>query len=266
MAMSLCESAMKFNFNPLEQMKKANLTRYRKAIEKPPLPKWSLSALALHLESAPIYRILIRINQCLPIVALSVALLASYFAYQGFTKSREDKRSEAWKIVLSASGKKVNFGQVAALEKLRNEDNASFAHVELANTMLKAAKLRKADFSFANLAGTDFEGANLQFANFTGANLKGANFAGADLTGVEFADADLSNTNMKRATIDARILYAKNLHRADITGANFVYGSEYDEDGEQWAAFSDTMGEDPNDYLWQKISMPSAFILTIPLF
>lgn len=226
--------------------------KFNRRYKKGRAVRWFFAKMAYRVEHSPILKIIVRVNQCLPIVALSIASVACYFAFQGFQKSMADKKTDAWRLLLSASGKKVNFGQVAAIEKLHEEDAASFARVELVNTMLRGSHLNGADFNGANLTGTDMAESSLQRVNFNNADLRGVDLTKADLTATEFNGADLSGATLKSATVDIRIIYAKSISDANITGAKFVYGDN-DEDGESWAAFSDTMGEDGNRDSWKNI-------------
>lgn len=214
--------------------------------------RWFLTKFAYRVENWPFIRILVRVNQCLPVAALIIASFACYYAFQGFQKSQADKKADAWRILLSSSGRKVNFGQVAAIEKLHAEGGASFSRIDLTNTMLREARLDNADFSGANLAGTDMSNSSLRNVNFVNANLRDADLSRADLTAAEFDGADLSGANFKGATVDVRVIYAKSLSLANLTGTKFVYGND-DEDGERWAAFSDTMGEDGNRENWKNV-------------
>lgn len=204
------------------------------------------------LEQSPTIKIVVRLNQCLPMVTLGVALMAGFFAYQGFIKSREDKITEAWKLLLSATGKKINYGQVAAIEKLHHENNASFSYIDLSGTNLRGVSLDHCDFSNANLSGADLSGANLRLCNFENANLSGTDLSKADLTGVDFTNADLRKAKLSDATIDMKLLEAKDFSHADISNARFVFLiDEEDGDGEKWTGFSDTLGEDGDRESWQ---------------
>lgn len=104
----------------------------------------------------------------------------------------------------------------------------------------KLGKLRKHDFSNANLKGAHLDSQDLEGCNFADANLIKAYFNGAQLKGVDFSRANLTGANMASAKpADAIFAGAKvikcnlrvanflrtNFRNADLTGSDFSFAS-----------------------------------------
>ncbi len=80
-------------------------------------------------------------------------------------------------------------------------ERTSFAHSELAGTVLSFAQLPGANFSGAHLRGADFAGAHLAGADFRRADLTDVSFEKADLRGAHFAGAITSGTGFGGANV-----------------------------------------------------------------
>lgn len=102
----------------------------------------------------------------------------------------------------------------------------------------KLGKLRKHDFTNANLAGVGlgnqdlegckFDGATLQEAHFDSAKLKGASFTRADLRGAYLAGSKCSDASFEEAVLNQCNLRAANFLRcnfqkADLSGSDFSF-------------------------------------------
>ncbi|HWW05879.1 pentapeptide repeat-containing protein [Collimonas sp.] len=207
-------------------------------------PKSRAATLADKFEKNPLLRIWVRINQSLALFALAVAAVGFAVAVKKFNvderKTDEDRVAKAWDVVSRMSGKQSNGGQVSALERL-NSFGISLDFVDIHNTFaagvnLSHAKLHKANFSGANLEGVDLSGSNLDEADLSDANLVGANLSGAHMYQAKFRNAKLAF-----ARIDLAIVMASDLRDADLTGAVIVFDDS--EDGEVWAAFSDSLAD-----------------------
>ena len=202
-------------------------------------------SLADRLEKSSFIRIVVRVNQCLPMLTLMLAVMGGYFALQGFVKSKQDKKSDAWRLLLSASGKMVNYGQASAMAKLLREDRESFAYLDLHGTNLRGVSLEECDLSHANLAHADLQGANLVLCSLANADLSGADLTRANLSGVDFSDANMTGAKLAGATVDMKLLLARDLTKTNLTDAKFVFLEDGgDEDGEGWGAFLDGLYEE----------------------
>ncbi len=92
---------------------------------------------------------------------------------------------------------------------------------DLAEAVLRGARLSGADLRGATLNGCDLSSANLQGALLEDAALWGANLAGADLTRSNLRGANLRGCNLENAQLVKASLDGANLHRANLVNANF---------------------------------------------
>ena len=173
----------------------------------------------------------------LSIVALlaQITIIASLFGWWfGRTERRENELFATWQVINDADQDKSGVVRVALERLLRKE--FSLEGLDIQNTNLEYANLRRADLEGANLKGTYLLGANLGRANLKGANLEGAdlegailggaNLEGAYLFGTYLGDADLGGANLEGAyligaNLEGAYLFEANLGRADLEGAIF---------------------------------------------
>jgi hypothetical protein len=86
---------------------------------------------------------------------------------------------------------------------------AVLRNVNLSVSILRRAKLIKADLAYANLSLSNLSGAQLQNAQLKGANLRNSNLRNANLEGADLSYADLSGAKLKGANFtNVRLGYA----------------------------------------------------------
>lgn len=110
---------------------------------------------------------------------------------------------------------------------------AYFLHLDLQGCIFDGAELRNALFYDAQLKGASFAGANLREATFTGAKCSGANFQGAVLHEASLTSANFQKCNFRDADLKQADFDYSDLRGADFTGAvlqdNRWRDSQYDE-------------------------------------
>jgi hypothetical protein len=210
-------------------------------------PGAGVGRLAEWIEKSPSLRIWVRLNQSLTLFALIVASFGFAIAVRKFDvderKADEDRLAKAWDVVSRMSGKQSNGGQVAALERL-NSRGVPLDFLDIHQTYAPGMKLSHARLHGANLAGANLEAADLSAADLEEADLTGANLLGANLSGADLAKAKLRNAKLAFARVDISVVLASDMRNTDLTGAAIVFApDEDDEDGETWAAFSDSLSD-----------------------
>lgn len=220
--------------------------RRRKATEMPTSPSSHSERFANFLENNLYFRIWVRLNKSITILAFGVAVVGFILAWQRYgaddKKSNEDRIAKSWDVVTRMAGKKANGGQVGAIERLVSY-SIPLDVIDLHDTYLARVNLRGASLRGADLRGANLTGANLRGTDLSGANLRGAYLSNADLAGAKLLDADLSYANFFESRIDASVMQARDLTETDFTGAVLLY---LDEDGgDMWHTYWDTLGESP---------------------
>ena len=202
----------------------------------------NLKRLANYVDSNPVIRIWIKINQSLTLLAIMIAL---YSLDNGINKYKmdqikadEDRIARAWDVITKASGKSSNYGQVAALEML-NSEHVSLDHIDLHNTFLAGvnlhgAKLRNVNLRGAILAYADLSGAELGSTDLSNSNLVGANLAGSGLEG-----ASLDGALLTAATVDLAVVFSS-IKDTNFSAVKFVYE---DSNGDISWSYADSIGE-----------------------
>jgi uncharacterized protein YjbI with pentapeptide repeats/DNA-binding Xre family transcriptional regulator len=107
--------------------------------------------------------------------------------------------------------------------------------LDLSNTDIRGANLRKANFRKVILSRAKLQGANLRKANLQGADLSGANLEKADLSETDLQGAildivnlkwaDLSKAKLEKAIIRGAILNDTNLNKANLQRADLRFAS-----------------------------------------
>ena len=122
-------------------------------VEKPKT-KGLLDRLASRAENSPSFRLWVRLNQSLPLIALVVAIFAAGYAYKKYvadeSKAEEDRVAAAWDVVTRMSGRMSNGGQIEAV-KLLHRRKIPLRNVDLHGTYLRGLPLVGGDLSEANL-------------------------------------------------------------------------------------------------------------------
>ncbi|MGB3694745.1 MAG: pentapeptide repeat-containing protein [Spirulinaceae cyanobacterium] len=162
--------------------------------------------------------------------AESISLLVALVLY---IKEIPDRKKEfhyqAWSIVDNATGVKVSYARILALQDLNGDQvtlkglaapDADLAKINLPSSDLSDANLTKANLSNANLNNTNLGNALLARVNFTGANLKYANLSFAKLSYANFSSTDLSHANLVCADLRDANLIGTNLNNANLSGAD----------------------------------------------
>jgi uncharacterized protein YjbI with pentapeptide repeats/DNA-binding Xre family transcriptional regulator len=107
--------------------------------------------------------------------------------------------------------------------------------LDLSNTDIRGANLRKANFRKVILSGAKLQEAKLPKANLQGADLSRANLEKADLSETDLQEADLREVNLKRADLSkanlekailrAAILNDTTLNKANLQRADLRFAS-----------------------------------------
>jgi uncharacterized protein YjbI with pentapeptide repeats len=105
----------------------------------------------------------------------------------------------------------------------RNPTRDNQTRIDLHDTVLSGADLRRAKLRSANLAGVNLSSANLGSADLVEADLRGANLRGAELSSVDLRVADLRGADLRGASLFATSLYAADLRDANVSGADLDY-------------------------------------------
>jgi hypothetical protein len=99
-----------------------------------------------------------------------------------FTINNRFTQKAQFTCELDDSFKDKSLGQQkAAAVKKAIESSADLRSADLRSADLRSANLRSANLSFANLSSADLSSANLSFANLSSANLRSANLSSANL-------------------------------------------------------------------------------------
>jgi uncharacterized protein YjbI with pentapeptide repeats len=190
----------------------------------------------------------------------ALSLLAnSIFNLSGVEKQ---KFSQAWQVIIAATGQSGLGGRNEALEYLSGKtfipflnwgapkckrDNNCLVGIEINNANLKTVDLESANLDSSVFRGTNFRYANLKNATFTNARLQGSVFKGANLYKVNFAYSNLINTvftenflkdsknnniafnaanlddsNLESANLTSSMLERVSFRNANLKGANFT--------------------------------------------
>ena len=207
-----------------------------------------VSKLSSFLETHPIPKIWVKLNQSVTIIALLIAIISFYFAYKKYNtdlaKNDEDRIAKAWDVVARAGGKRSNIGQIAALERLK-AFHQSLDHVDLHDTVIMGVDLTGANLEGANFSGTTLISSRLNDCNLRNTDFKGANLIGSNLANAQLDDVNFSNASLAFSRVDISLLLTRSLKNTDLTGITLVFDDT--EDGERWDAFSDTISEARND-------------------
>jgi uncharacterized protein YjbI with pentapeptide repeats len=99
---------------------------------------------------------------------------------------------------------------------------ADFSGLDLRNTMLAGADLRRAIFVNADLRGATLRRALLDEADFTKANLRGANLEHADLPNANLSGANLVGANLRNADLLGANLTNAELQDSELDGAKIT--------------------------------------------
>jgi hypothetical protein len=165
-------------------------------------------------------------------------LIAVIFYFSESGARVKQRHYQAWQVVNTSQGKGGNGGRIDALQEL-NADRVALVGVDVSGAFLQGirlekGRLRRANFSAADVREGQFQGAelidadlrsgNFRGGNFSQATLQGAildesDFTGADLTGAElagasFVDADLTNAELR----DIRWEHIAKVKNANIFG------------------------------------------------
>ncbi len=140
-----------------------------------------------------------------------------------FIKEAPDRRKQfhyqAWSTVDAASGIKVSYARILAMQDL-NEDGVSLRGLDAPGAELGDINLSHANLSKANLMESDLSNANLSYANLDNANLSQVKLSGANLSHAKLGFANLTNTNLSSANMSNANLICANLSNANLSGAN----------------------------------------------
>ena len=134
--------------------------------------------------------------------------------------AKRDREQLKYRLVREARSRSNDIA-ISAVEWLRDEDWLTIG----SDSLLKGARLRKANLQEANLLnanlqGADLTNANLQGASLGGAHLQGANLSWAFLQGANLSWAFLQGVKLTVAKLQGANLVAAQLRGADLTAAN----------------------------------------------
>jgi Pentapeptide repeats (8 copies) len=148
-------------------------------------------------------------------------LVAVIFYFSESGDRIKQKHYQAWQVVNTAQGKGGSGGRIEALQEL-NADEVPLVAVDVSGAFLqgislKHGRLRRSNFSTADVRNSDFHsaeltdadlgsanfrGSNMREAQLQGAKLDDADFFGADLTGADLSDASIADTDLRNADLN----------------------------------------------------------------
>ncbi|WP_233809379.1 pentapeptide repeat-containing protein [Paraburkholderia sp. HP33-1] len=138
----------------------------------------------------------------------------------------EQSRFQAWQLIISANGQRINGGRIEALESLARQ-NVNLGGLEAPDAYfvginLFRANLHDSNFSRAILGGANLEGAGLQRALLEGtyfgvANLRHAMLPAANLKNAMFLSTNLQGAYLRAANLEGTKFPNANLESANLT-------------------------------------------------
>lgn len=197
-------------------------------------------------------------------------LVAVIFYFSESGDRIKQKHYQAWQVINTAQGKGGSGGRIEALQEL-NADKVPLVAVDASGAFLQGiflvrARLRRANFSAADVRNSNFEaaelidadlgsanfrGSNMRQVNLQGARLDDADFWGADLSGADLSDASMADADLRNANLHGiQWQQIRNIHGANLFGARnapsgflkwaMQNGAVTIESDSQWAAWQDS--------------------------